>query len=85
MVLVSQRYVWPVVMKANAMSSWSTEERLKEIPWVFADLLFPFLVEYLVCKFLPPTKIQILTDDSDDMVLNLGVDPEYLGRAHLIL
>jgi hypothetical protein len=84
MILVSQHYMWPVVMKANAMSSWPIEERLKEIPWMFADLLFPFLVEYLVRKILPLIKIQILMDDSDDMVLNLGVDSEYFGRAHLI-
>ncbi|KAH0613837.1 uncharacterized protein H6S33_005723 [Morchella sextelata] len=52
MILVSQHYMWPVVMKANAMSSWPIEERLKEIPWMFADLLFPFLVEYLMTWYL---------------------------------
>lgn len=48
MIVVSQHYMWPVVMRANEMSKFPIEERLKEIPWVFMDLLFPFLVEYLV-------------------------------------
>lgn len=48
MIVVSQHYMWPVVMRANQMSDLPVGERLKEIPWVFMDLLFPFLVEYLV-------------------------------------
>lgn len=54
MIIVSQHYMWPVVMRANEMSEWPIEERVKEIPWVFMDLLFPFLVEYLVCIFRIP-------------------------------
>lgn len=48
MIVVSQHYMWPVVMRANEMSELPARERLKEIPWVFMDLLFPFLVEFLV-------------------------------------
>lgn len=41
----------PVVMKTveikeENLSLWS---RLAEFPWILSDLIFPFMMEYLVC------------------------------------
>ncbi len=35
-----------VDMKEKNMALWS---RLKEFPWLLSDLIFPFMMEYLVC------------------------------------
>jgi hypothetical protein len=40
----------PVVMKTLAMkeAGMPVFERFKEFPWMLAELIFPFLMEYLV-------------------------------------
>lgn len=91
MIIVSQHYMWPVVMRANEMRERPIEERLKEIPWMFMDLLFPFLVEYLVrdtdSTLIPPL-LMMNTHKRvgclDDMVSHLGVDPESPRRAYTV-
>jgi len=49
MMLVSQTFIYPVVMKTNMMKEEGIplQERLKEFPWILSDLLFPFMIEYL--------------------------------------
>lgn len=87
MIVVSQHYMWPVVMRANQMSDLPVGERLKEIPWVFMDLLFPFLVEYLV-RVIGPLCIftiqnQLINNGTlDDMVSHLGINLQSFGGAH---
>lgn len=54
MIVVSTAYIYPVVVSAVKMrdSGASLEERCKEIPWMFSDLLFPFFMEYLLSWYV---------------------------------
>ena len=54
MIMVSTAYIYPVCqsilqMKENGVP---LEERLKEFPWAFSDLLFPFMMEYLLSWYV---------------------------------
>jgi sterol O-acyltransferase len=51
MMLVSQTFIYPVVVKTMAMkeSGMPLQERLEEFPWILSDLIFPFMMEYMVC------------------------------------
>jgi sterol O-acyltransferase len=50
MVVVSQAFIYPVVMHTVQMreEGLTLAERLHEFPWVLSDLLFPFMMEYLL-------------------------------------
>jgi sterol O-acyltransferase len=50
MIMVSQAYIYPVVIRTVMMKEegWTLGERLQEFPWVLSDLVFPFMMEYLV-------------------------------------
>lgn len=52
MIMVSQAYMYPVVMFTLKMKEegWSTSRRLQEFPWILSDLVFPFMMEYMVWK-----------------------------------
>ncbi len=54
MILVSQAYIYPVVVAAVRMQEAGVPlvGRLRELPWMVLDLLFPFMVEYLLSWFL---------------------------------
>lgn len=54
MVQVSQYYIYPVVMKTVEMkeAGLSLEARFQQFPWLFADLMFPFMMEYLLVWYL---------------------------------
>ena len=54
MIVVSQAYIYPSVMTTLHMKEqgMSIQERLKEFPWVLSDLLFPFMMEYLLAWYL---------------------------------
>ena len=54
MIVVSTAYIYPVCqsivqMKENGIP---LKERLKEFPWAFSDLLFPFMMEYLLSWYV---------------------------------
>lgn len=54
MIILSTAYIYPVVvsvfqMKENGMS---LQDRCKEIPWIFSDLLFPFFLEYMLSWYV---------------------------------
>lgn len=54
MIVVSQAYIYPAVvtclkMKENGMP---LQQRLQEFPWVLSDLLFPFMMEYLLAWYV---------------------------------
>jgi sterol O-acyltransferase len=64
MMLVSQTFIYPVVVKTVAMkeSGMPLQERLEQFPWILSDLIFPFMMEYMVCPVdLTCHKSQILT------------------------
>lgn len=77
----------PVVMKTveikeKNMSLWS---RLAEFPWILSDLVFPFMMEYLVCLPLNPfqsSRSEYLTVIAY-MVLDMGNHTEHIGGAHV--
>ena len=54
MIMISQAFMYPVVMRTVAMkeAGMPLAERFKEFPWMLSDLIFPFMMEYLV-RFLP--------------------------------
>jgi sterol O-acyltransferase len=50
MLMVSQEYIYPVYIRTVLMkeSGWTLAQRFQEFPWLLSDLLFPFMMEYLV-------------------------------------
>ncbi|KAI1778274.1 MBOAT family protein [Hypoxylon cercidicola] len=54
MIMISQAFIYPVVMRTVDMkeAGWTTAQRLQEFPWVLSDLLFPFMMEYLMAWYL---------------------------------
>ncbi|KAI5807983.1 MBOAT, membrane-bound O-acyltransferase family-domain-containing protein [Peziza echinospora] len=52
MIVVSQHYIYPVVVKCNEMRSLPIEDRLKEFPWILNDLMVPFIIEYMMVWYL---------------------------------
>lgn len=55
MIMISQAFMYPVVMRTLAMkeAGMPLAERFKEFPWMLSDLIFPFMMEYLVCVISP--------------------------------
>ena len=54
MIMVSQAFIFPVVMMTVSMkeSGMSLRERVMEFPWILSDLLFPFMIEYLLAWYV---------------------------------
>lgn len=54
MMMVSQAFIYPVVMKTVRMkeAGLSLAERFGEFPWLLSDLIFPFMMEYLLTWYL---------------------------------
>lgn len=54
MIVVSQSWIYPVVMSTVRMKEdgLTVQERLQEFPWVLSDLLFPFMMEYLLAFYV---------------------------------
>ncbi|KAK7969387.1 MBOAT family protein [Apiospora saccharicola] len=54
MIMVSQAYMYPVVMFTLKMKEegWSTSRRLQEFPWILSDLVFPFMMEYMLAWYV---------------------------------
>ncbi|KAH8169507.1 MBOAT, membrane-bound o-acyltransferase family protein [Sarocladium implicatum] len=54
MIQVSQYSIYPVVMQTIAMKETHVPlaRRLAEFPWILSDLIFPFMVEYLLAWYI---------------------------------
>ncbi|CAK7208250.1 Sterol O-acyltransferase 2 (Sterol-ester synthase 2) [Sporothrix bragantina] len=54
MIMISQAFMYPVVMRTVAMkeAGMPLAERFKEFPWMLSDLIFPFMMEYLLTWYL---------------------------------
>jgi sterol O-acyltransferase len=54
MIAVSQSWIYPVVMDTVRMKEegMTVQQRLQEFPWVFGDLIFPFMMEYLLAFYV---------------------------------
>ncbi|CAG8929787.1 unnamed protein product [Penicillium salamii] len=54
MIAVSQSWIYPVVVHTVQMKEHglTVQQRLREFPWVLSDLLFPFMMEYLLAFYV---------------------------------
>lgn len=54
MIVVSQAYIYPAVIYCVEMKEQGVplSQRLHEFPWVLGDLLFPFMMEYLLAWYV---------------------------------
>ena len=54
MIVISTAFIYPIVVKTMQLkeSGVPVDERLKEFPWVFMDLLFPLLMEQLLSWYV---------------------------------
>ncbi|KAK4159317.1 MBOAT, membrane-bound O-acyltransferase family-domain-containing protein [Cladorrhinum sp. PSN259] len=54
MIMISQAFIYPVVMDTMRMKEegLSLAQRFQEFPWMLLDLIFPFLIEYLLSWYL---------------------------------
>ena len=54
MIVVSTAYIYPVVLSIAKMKEdgLPLSDRLKQFPWAFSDLLFPFMMEYLLSWYV---------------------------------
>lgn len=52
--LISQAFIYPVVVRTIEMKNAGMllQERLKEFPWILSDLIFPFMMEYMMTWYL---------------------------------
>ncbi|KAK0108382.1 acyl-CoA/sterol acyltransferase [Cadophora gregata] len=52
--LVSQSYIYPVVVRALDMkeAGMTLSERLRVFPWILSDLMFPFMTEYMLSWYV---------------------------------
>ncbi|KAJ6015045.1 hypothetical protein N7540_009636 [Penicillium herquei] len=69
MIVVSQNWIYPVVMSTMRMKEELTlSQRLQEFPWVLSDLLFPFMMEYLLAFYViwecVPRSLDLPIEDS---------------------
>lgn len=54
--LVAQAFIYPVVIRTSLMKETNTSlrGRLEAFPSIYGDLVFPFMVEYLMVQFPSP-------------------------------
>lgn len=54
MIMVSQAFIYPVVIRTVDMkeSGMTLAARFREFPWMLSDLIFPFMMEYLLTWYL---------------------------------
>lgn len=52
--VVSQSYIYPPVIMCLEMKEQGMplQQRLQEMPWILSDLLFPFMLEYLLAWYV---------------------------------
>lgn len=56
MQLVSQTFIYPVVMHSVRMKEkgMPVQERVAHFPWMISDLIFPFMMEYMMTWYVRP-------------------------------
>lgn len=54
MIVISQAYIYPTIITCVNMKEQGMplQLRLREFPWVLSDLLFPFMMEYLLAWYV---------------------------------
>ncbi|OTB09076.1 hypothetical protein M426DRAFT_70909 [Hypoxylon sp. CI-4A] len=54
MIMISQAFIYPVVMRTVHMkeAGLTVAQRFQEFPWLLSDLIFPFMMEYLLAWYV---------------------------------
>jgi hypothetical protein len=83
--LVSQAYIYPIVVRTIDMKEAGIPllERLQHFPKILSDLIFPFMLEYMMVRFPPLSPTQTLIDKSPDLVRDMGMYSQSPCRTHL--
>ncbi len=78
---VSQAYIYPVVVRTIEMKEAGMPllERLKVFPWILSDLIFPFMMEYMMVSSDKASIFERSLITSADLVCHLGVHFELTG------
>jgi len=52
--MVAQSFIYPVVVRTIEMkeAGWTLQERLEVFPWILSDLIFPFMMEYMMTWYV---------------------------------
>ncbi|KAH8596388.1 MBOAT, membrane-bound O-acyltransferase family-domain-containing protein [Bisporella sp. PMI_857] len=52
--MVSQSFIYPVVVRTIDMKTtgFTFSQRLEEFPWILSDLIFPFMMEYMMSWYI---------------------------------
>jgi sterol O-acyltransferase len=64
--LISQAFIYPVVVRTIEMkdAGMLLQERLEEFPWILSDLIFPFMMEYMMVSTIRDPILFKFTDIS---------------------
>jgi sterol O-acyltransferase len=64
--LISQAFIYPVVVRTIEMkdAGMLLQERLEEFPWILSDLIFPFMMEYMMVSTIPDPALLTFADIS---------------------
>ena len=64
--LISQAFIYPVVVRTIEMkdAGMLLQERLEEFPWILSDLIFPFMMEYMMVSTIRDPVLSKFTDIS---------------------
>jgi sterol O-acyltransferase len=72
--IISQARIYPVVMRTVEMrDTMDLTARLYEFPLILNDLIFPFIMEYLLVSQMPRTSRYQIANHSEDLVCYLGM------------
>lgn len=83
MLVVSQAYIYPAVMTTVHMkeTGMTLEDRMQEFPWILSDLLFPFMMEYVLAWYVIWECIVGLLPRNS---LSLQLDHRNLAQCHIL-
>lgn len=94
--LCSQAYIYPIVVQTIEMKDAGVPliERLQHFPRMISDLIFPFMLEYMMVCLPSPSPSPLLSfpflsllsraDIKTDMVCDLGMHPQSPRGAHVL-
>lgn len=82
---LTQKFKDPVVLVTIEMreNNMPLVARFREFPWLLGDLIFPFMMEYLVCVQFLSAHFN-LTNKLAYVVPNMGNGSEHFSRVDLL-
>jgi len=83
--MVSQTFIYPVVVRTIEMkeAGFTLQERLEVFPWILSDLIFPFMMEYMMVRQGYFESQITLANMNTDVVCDMGMYPESSCRTHV--